>query len=65
LNSVAIRAETKISFSHFREMFAKIFAKIRKIFEQMQTFSRKFLYKIDDNSGIVIDVEYLGHGASD
>jgi hypothetical protein len=31
----------------------------------MQTFSRKFLYKIDANSGIIIDVEYLGYEVSE
>jgi energy-converting hydrogenase Eha subunit F len=54
----------KRKFSHFHEILAKIFAKIRKFARKFKNFRENFFTKIVANSGIIIDVKYVGNRGS-
>jgi hypothetical protein len=59
---------SRISFrENVEKMFAKteIFAKIQNFSLKYENYRENYFTKIDAKSGNIIDLEYLGNGASD
>jgi hypothetical protein len=59
-----VRIQLSLGLKKFRlHIFAKIFAIMRTFSRKFENFRKKFFTKIDENSGDLNDVDYLGNKA--